>query len=99
MAEYTALTHVLESLVNDNEALKHDNAELQHLLVECREDSHLLQQEVEEHRANSPLRAGSKHWYISGDIPLLTATKLARPIYNYIEFQVVLSHHCSMNVP
>jgi hypothetical protein len=98
MAELTALTHVLESLVNDNESLKHDNAELQNLLVESREETHLLQQEVEEHRANSPLQAGSKHWCISAPTSLLTAMKPARPTYKYIQFQAVLRHHCSMNM-
>jgi hypothetical protein len=58
MAEQAAFTNVLESLVNDNDTLKHDNAELQNLLAASREEIHLLQQEVEEHRANSPSRAG-----------------------------------------
>jgi len=50
------LTSVLESLVHDNEVLKRDNAELQHLLAESREDLHDLQEEVDEQRANPPSR-------------------------------------------
>jgi regulator of replication initiation timing len=61
MAEQASLTNVLESLVNDNNTLKHDNAELQNLLVESREETYLLQQEVEEHRANPPSRAGGRY--------------------------------------
>jgi hypothetical protein len=45
---------VLESLVSDNEGLKRDNSELQHLLKESREDCHALQEEIEEQRANAP---------------------------------------------
>lgn len=51
-AEQDELTNVLESLVNDNEILKGDNAELQHLLAESREDLHGLQERLEEQRAN-----------------------------------------------
>ena len=51
-AEQDELSNVLESLVNDNEILKGDNAELQHLLAESREDSHGLQERLEEQRAN-----------------------------------------------
>jgi len=39
-------------MVTDNEILKRDNAELQHLLTEAREEIHCLQEEVEERRAN-----------------------------------------------
>lgn len=53
MAEETEVTKVLESLVADNETLKRDNAELQNLLAEAREDVHALQEEVEENRATS----------------------------------------------
>lgn len=53
--EQEELTHVLESLVQDNETLKHDNGELQHLLSESREDLHALQEELEEQRANQTL--------------------------------------------
>lgn len=51
MVEETEVTKVLESLVADNENLKHDNAELQNLLTEAREDVHTLQEEIEENRA------------------------------------------------
>ncbi|KAF8806110.1 hypothetical protein BYT27DRAFT_7257530 [Phlegmacium glaucopus] len=51
-AEEDELTNVLETLVNDNEILKGDNAELQHLLAESREDLHALQETLEEQRAN-----------------------------------------------
>lgn len=46
------MTKVLESLVADNEALKRDNAELQNLLGEAREDLRALQEEVNEQRAD-----------------------------------------------
>lgn len=45
---------MLEALVEDNESLKRDNAELQHMLTETREDVNALQQEVDEQRANPP---------------------------------------------
>ncbi|KAG6877668.1 hypothetical protein C0993_005167 [Termitomyces sp. T159_Od127] len=51
LIEQNELTAVLESLVSDNEILKRDNAELQSLLTESREDIHTLQEEVEEFRA------------------------------------------------
>lgn len=54
MAEDAEVMKVLESLVADNENLKHDNAELQNLLTDTREDVRALQEEVEEHRANVP---------------------------------------------
>lgn len=60
MAEEAELTKVLESLVADNETLKRDNAELQHLLAESREDLHTLQEEVEEQRVHPPSRSGGK---------------------------------------
>ncbi|KAF8645505.1 hypothetical protein AX16_007790 [Volvariella volvacea WC 439] len=44
---------VLESLVNDNDALKRDTAELQNLLTDAREEIHALQEEVDEQRANT----------------------------------------------
>jgi cysteinyl-tRNA synthetase len=58
IAEENEVTKVLESLVADNENLKHDNAELQNLLTEAREDVHALQEEVEENRA--ALLSGSR---------------------------------------
>lgn len=51
-AEQDELAHVLETLVDDNETLKRDNAELQRLLSDTREDVHALQEEVEERRAS-----------------------------------------------
>jgi hypothetical protein len=54
MTEDAEVMKVLESLVADNENLKHDNAELQNLLTDTREDVRALQEEVEEHRANVP---------------------------------------------
>ncbi|KAJ3811982.1 hypothetical protein F5876DRAFT_75281 [Lentinula aff. lateritia] len=56
-SESAEVTNVLESLVNDNEGLKRDNAELQSLLAESRDDLHALQQEVEERRANMPMKS------------------------------------------
>jgi regulator of replication initiation timing len=63
MAEQAALTNVLRSLVNDNDTLKHDNEELQNLLAASREEYHLLQQEIEEHRANLSPQAGSEYYF------------------------------------
>ncbi|KAF9480191.1 hypothetical protein BDN70DRAFT_877945 [Pholiota conissans] len=69
--EQDELTRVLESLVQDNEILKHDNNELQHLLSESREDLHAIQEELEEQRANQLLpRSGantpnSRHFHNS----------------------------------
>ncbi|KAL1727570.1 hypothetical protein EV714DRAFT_253750 [Schizophyllum commune] len=56
-AEHEEMTKVLESLVSDNEILKRDNAELQRLLAESREDLHALQEELEEQKAAYPSRA------------------------------------------
>jgi len=50
------LTSVLETMVHDNEVLKRDNAELQHLVSESRDEIHNLQQELEEQRVNPPSR-------------------------------------------
>ena len=60
MIEQTALVNVLESLVNDNETMKRDNAELQTLLTESREELHVLQQEIEEYRVNPPSRSSGE---------------------------------------
>jgi chromosome segregation ATPase len=54
-SEHTELTNVLKQLVDDNERLKRDNAELQTLLAESRDDLHALQQEVEEQHASMPV--------------------------------------------
>ncbi|PPQ78908.1 hypothetical protein CVT25_002368 [Psilocybe cyanescens] len=76
--EEEQLTTVLESLVQDNDTLKRDNAELQHLLSESREDLHILQEELDEQRATtSPLpRSGantphSRHFH-SGSVPSIS---------------------------
>lgn len=61
MAEENEVTKVLESLVADNENLKHDNAELQNLLADAREDVRALHEEVEEHRAGLQSGSGCKH--------------------------------------
>ncbi|PPQ95877.1 hypothetical protein CVT26_015569 [Gymnopilus dilepis] len=77
------LTSVLESLVQDNEILKHDNAELQHLLADAREDVNALQLEVDEQRALAPPpRSGantphSRHFH-TGSVPSLKDFKLRR---------------------
>lgn len=55
------ITEVLESLVADNEAFKRDNAELQNILAETREDMRTLQEEVEEHRAGATDGGRSGH--------------------------------------
>ncbi|KAJ4479042.1 hypothetical protein J3R30DRAFT_3702071 [Lentinula aciculospora] len=60
-SESAEFTKVLESLVNDNEGLKRDNAELQTLLAESRDDLHALQQEVEEQRANMLMKSPRSH--------------------------------------
>ncbi|KAG8833279.1 hypothetical protein FRC17_010993 [Serendipita sp. 399] len=54
-AEDAEMTRILEELVSENEALKHDNAELQNLLADCREDVRELREEVEEKRAAAPM--------------------------------------------
>lgn len=50
-AENPEVTHILESLVADNEAIKRDNAELQNLLTESREDLRVAREELAEHNA------------------------------------------------
>jgi chromosome segregation ATPase len=71
--ENDELTNMLRSLIQDNEKLKQDNAELQALLSSTREDVNSLQQELEEHRAIIPSRPTSRlhhrqHFY-SGSVP------------------------------
>lgn len=58
-ADDSEVTKVLESLVADNEALKRDAAELQNILAETREDMRVLQEEIDERRAQDP--STSKH--------------------------------------
>lgn len=60
LQEQPELTSVLETLVDDNETLKRDNAELQTLLADAREDCRALQEEVEDQRVNPPSRSGGK---------------------------------------
>jgi energy-coupling factor transporter ATP-binding protein EcfA2 len=54
MDGHDEITRILESLVQDNETLKHDNGELQQLLTDTREDFASLQEEHEEYKANPP---------------------------------------------
>lgn len=65
MIEDAEVTKVLASLVADNEALKRDNAELQNLLTESREDLKTLQEEVDERRANDASYSAGRHRYTS----------------------------------
>ncbi|KZV75370.1 hypothetical protein PENSPDRAFT_624479 [Peniophora sp. CONT] len=51
MANDGEVTHILESLVEDNEGLLQSNAELQSMLADTREELHTLQEEAEEYRA------------------------------------------------
>ncbi|KAG6857005.1 hypothetical protein H0H87_011099 [Tephrocybe sp. NHM501043] len=75
LVEQTELTTVLESLVSDNEILKRDNAELQSMLTESREELHTLHEEIEEHRAKPPSiisRAPTpqkRHPFVSSSVP------------------------------
>ncbi|KAE9407242.1 hypothetical protein BT96DRAFT_914824 [Gymnopus androsaceus JB14] len=91
-SENSELTKVLESLVDDNEGLKRDNAELQSLLAESRDDLYALQQEVEEQRANmsmNPPRSravtpvlssfGRSHHY-SGSMPSSVIREQVAPL-------------------
>lgn len=61
MDGYEEITKILESLVQDNETLKHDNDELQQLLSHSREDFASLQEEYEEYKAN-PVISRSGGW-------------------------------------
>lgn len=104
MADQTELTDVLESLVNDNETLKRDNAELQHLLTESREEIHALQEEVEEQRAVLPSRGGGKYPIV---LPLslaylticLAGTPLLRPnaFVNSVPSSLLKEHTVRLN--
>ncbi|KAL4264045.1 hypothetical protein AB1N83_005191 [Pleurotus pulmonarius] len=57
MVEQAELLKVVGSLIDDNDSLKRDNAELQSLLAEAREDMQHLQEELDEQRAN-PISLG-----------------------------------------
>ncbi|KAJ7034158.1 hypothetical protein C8F04DRAFT_1395617 [Mycena alexandri] len=88
------LTTVLETLVSDNETLKRDNAELQTLLADAREDCRALQEEVEDGRVNpgvgngggSISRAGTpvhlqlRGHFHTGSVP---STMLGPTTYNF----------------
>lgn len=50
--------------MDDNELLKKDNAELQTLLAESREDVNELREELEEQRVRAPSRTSSQ-WILS----------------------------------
>ncbi|KAG6861952.1 hypothetical protein C0995_009136 [Termitomyces sp. Mi166 len=86
LIEQTELTTVLESLVNDNETLKRDNAELQSMLSESREEIHVLQEEVEELRARPrsiTSRAGTpqmKHRFHPSSVPRLLGRDNPEPL-------------------
>ncbi|KAJ3570040.1 hypothetical protein NP233_g4661 [Leucocoprinus birnbaumii] len=89
MDGHEQITGMLESLVQDNETLKHDNAELQQLLSNTREDFATLQEEYEEYKANPPIsRSGcntpnSRHSHrqsmssitLTRDFPVFTAAR------------------------
>jgi hypothetical protein len=79
MAEEAEVTKVLESLVEDNETLKRDNAELQSLLTQSREDYHVLQEEIEEQRANAPSRGGGECFSTVIELPALTLPSAESP--------------------
>ena len=71
------IMRILESLVADNEALKRDNAELQGMLAETREDVLSLREEVDEQRASTtPLDEGFYYpiiylfWHCSDHVSL-----------------------------
>ncbi|KAJ7055101.1 hypothetical protein C8F01DRAFT_1063304 [Mycena amicta] len=74
--EQPELTSMLGTLVDDNDTLKRDNAELQSLLADAREDYRALQEEMEDQRVNPPPpRSGAatpsylrQHFY-SGSVP------------------------------
>lgn len=59
MVEQAELLKVVGSLIDDNHSLKRDNAELQSLLAEAREDMQHMQEELEEQRANPSLGGGA----------------------------------------
>lgn len=49
--EHDEVTHMMESLVAENEALKNNAAQLQNLLLEAQEDVRALREVAEEKRA------------------------------------------------
>ncbi|KAJ6532259.1 hypothetical protein DFH09DRAFT_1092922 [Mycena vulgaris] len=87
LQEQPELMGVLETLVDDNETLKRDNAELQTLLADAREDCRALQEEVEDQQVNPPPpRSGagtpSSHLrghFHTGSVP----AAMLSPTYNF----------------
>ncbi|KAI0375969.1 hypothetical protein BV20DRAFT_960058 [Pilatotrama ljubarskyi] len=76
------VTKVLESLVADNEALKHDNAELQNLLSASREDLRTLQEELEERRASdTPFSGRHRHTQSGNSFSLREPTTPQSPTF------------------
>lgn len=57
----SGVTNVLESLVADNEGLRHDNAELQDLLSSTREDLRAAQTELDERKASDAQYSEDNH--------------------------------------
>ncbi|KIY51651.1 hypothetical protein FISHEDRAFT_36832 [Fistulina hepatica ATCC 64428] len=68
---FDEIMQVLESVVHDNDELKRDNGELQRFLADAREETHVLQEELEEQRANMMLRSrsGTPPNAYSGSLP------------------------------
>nr|GAT50162.1 predicted protein [Mycena chlorophos] len=79
------LTSMLGTLVDDNDTLKRDNAELQTLLADSREDYRALQEEMEEQRVNPPPRSGTatpahlKQHFHTGSVP----SAMLSPAYSF----------------
>ncbi|KAF9498649.1 hypothetical protein BDN71DRAFT_1481051 [Pleurotus eryngii] len=73
MVEQAELSKVVGSLIDDNDSLKRDNAELQSLLAEAREDMQHMQEELEEQRANPTSLGGASRrrprWNSRWDLP------------------------------
>ncbi|KDQ29558.1 hypothetical protein PLEOSDRAFT_1064358 [Pleurotus ostreatus PC15] len=73
MVEQAELLKVVGSLIDDNDSLKRDNAELQSLLAEAREDIQHMQEELEEQRANPTSLGGAAAFHglqvHSGSVP------------------------------
>lgn len=59
--EDSGVTNVLESLVADNDGLRHDNAELQELLSSTREDLRAAQTELDERKADDAQYSEDNH--------------------------------------
>lgn len=74
MVEQAELLKVVGSLIDDNDSLKRDNAELQSLLAEAREDIQHMQEELEEQRANPTSLGGGASISVC-----LSASRLTAP--------------------